>query len=147
MQGEWQQPTLIFAPARNATQSASKQSTCMFTANHPPPPESCPLRVKICGTSRRISVFLFLSTHFHQMEAEESFFTACSKHSFPPLSPSLRVSYSVRTGGSLGTSVGQLSEERGGVGELLRGLSRLESTTHSRLKDLQQFNSSTQYVI
>lgn len=78
------------------------------------------------------------------MEAEESFFTECSKHSFPPLSPSLRVSYSVWTGGSLGTSVGQLSEEGGGGAQ---GLSRLESTTHSCLKDLQQFNSSTQYVI
>lgn len=35
-------------------------------------------------------------------------------HSFPPLFPSLCVSYSVWTGGNLGTSVGQLSEEEGG---------------------------------
>lgn len=35
-----------------------------------------------------------------------------------PLAPSLRVSYSVWTGGNLGTSVGQLSEEEEGVGGL-----------------------------
>lgn len=45
----------------------------------------------------------------------ESFFEESSKHSSPPLSPSRRVSYSVWTGGNLGTSVGQLSEEGGGV--------------------------------
>ncbi len=89
-----------------------------------------------------------------------------SKTFLPSLSPSLHVSYSVWKGGSLGTSVGQLSREGGGGGgggggsvtanQLLpprlaqpesSSRSCLTSAAHSHFLELQHFTSSTQYVI
>lgn len=69
-----------------------------------------------------------------------------TKTFLPSLSPSLHVSYSVWTGGSLGTSVGQLSGEGGGCSVTTNqlfppgessSLSCLNSAAHSRFLDLQ----------